>query len=239
MNSDGVAERLAEVRRRIRQACERCGRDPREVTLVGVSKRQPLERVRAAVAAGLGILGEIRVQEAVAKSSELDPRIDWHFLGPLQSNKVKPAVRLFSTIHSVDRLKIARRLDREAAHQGRRLTGFLEVNLGAEPSKHGFSPAGLGSAVEPLAGLENLEIVGLMAIPPYEEDLVKARWWFRELRRLGGELGARSEWAERPAGPPRLLSMGMTHDFEVAIEEGATHVRVGTAIFGRRPDGPG
>ncbi len=202
---------------------------------MGVSKRQPLERVRAAVAAGLGILGEIRVQEAVAKSSELDPGIDWHFIGPLQSNKVKPAVRLFSTVHSVDRPKIARRLDLEAGRQGRRLAGFLEINLGAEPSKHGFPPDRLGPAVESLAELEHLEIVGLMAIPPYEEDLEAAREWFRRLRRLGGELGLRREWSERPGGPPTLLSMGMTHDFEVAIEEGATHVRVGTAIFGERP----
>ena len=234
--SEEVAERLAEVRRRIRQACERSGRDLGEVALVGVSKRQPIDRVRAAVAAGLGILGEIRVQEAVAKSSELDPRIDWHFLGPLQSNKVKPAVRLFSTVHSVDRLRIGRRLDREASRQGRRLAGFLEVNLGAEPSKHGFAPVGLTAAVEPLAALESLRIVGLMAIPPYEEDLEKARGWFRELRRLRDELAARREWRQRPGGPPALLSMGMTHDFEVAIEEGATHVRVGTAIFGERPD---
>ena len=141
----------------------------------------------------------------------------------------------YRTLYSVDRLKIARRLDLEAGRQGRPLAGFLEVNLGAESSKHGFPPDRLSATVEPLAGLEHLEIVGLMAIPPYEEELERARTWFRRLRELRDELGSRREWGSRPGGPPALLSMGMTHDFEAAIEEGATHVRVGTAIFGARP----
>ncbi|RMH16470.1 MAG: YggS family pyridoxal phosphate-dependent enzyme [Acidobacteria bacterium] len=230
--ADAVAARLAAVRARIAAACARAGRDPQEVTLIGASKRQPPERLRAAIDAGLRVLGENQVQEAVAKSAELPLDVDWQLIGHLQSNKVKPAVRLFSTIHSLDRPKIIHRLEREAARQGRRLRGFLEVNLGAEPSKHGFAAADLVAAAAPFAALERIEIVGLMAIPPYEENPEDARRWFRQLRALRDELAARSAWQRPGFG---ALSMGMSHDFEVAIEEGATHVRIGTAIFGPRP----
>ena len=225
-----IAERLADVRRRVREACERSGRDPGEVTLLGISKRQPLTRVRAAVAAGLQVLGENQVQEAIGKSAQLPADIEWHFVGHLQSNKTKPAVRLFAAIHSIDRLKIARRIELEAERQGKRLEGFVQVNLGEEPSKSGYAVEGLCEALRPLADLERLRIVGLMAIPPHEENLEAARQWFRRLRQLRDELGSRPEWSGFPGG----LSMGMSHDFEVAIEEGATHVRVGTSIFGER-----
>ena len=226
-----IADRLAEVQRRIREACERGGRDPDGVTLLGISKRQPMERVRAAIAAGLEVLGENQIQEAAAKIPQLPVTVEWQFVGHLQSNKVKTAVRLFDTIHSIDRLKIARRIDLEAGRQNRRIEGMIQVNLGDEPSKHGFAAEGLFEAVRPLADLEHLRIAGLMAIPPWEEELEAARRWFRRLRELRDELGARPEWRGRPG----CLSMGMSHDFEVAIEEGATHVRVGTAIFGARP----
>ena len=226
-----VAERLAGVRRRIVEACGRCGRDPETVTLLGISKRQPLERVRAAIRAGLRTLGENQIQEATSKVGELPTFVDWHLVGHLQSNKVKPAVRIFGAIHSIDRLKIARKIAREAESQGKRIDGFIQVNQGAEPSKHGYPRVGLLEAVAPLAELEHLRIVGLMAIPPYEQDLDRARRWFRQLRQLRDELTARPEWS----GMPGWLSMGMSHDFEVAIEEGATHVRVGTSIFGERP----
>ncbi len=229
-----VAERLRSVRRRLRAACERSGRDPAVVVLLGISKRQPLERVRAAVAAGLKVLGENQVQEAVSKSAQLPVDVDWHFVGHLQSNKAKLAVRLFGTIHSVDRLKIARKIDREAERQGRRIDGFIQVNLGAESTKHGYPGEGLAEAVRPLAELQYLRIVGLMAIPPYETDVERARDWFVQLRQLRDELGGRAEWR----GWPGWLSMGMSHDAEVAIEEGATHVRVGTAIFGERSVAP-
>lgn len=233
---EGVTERLAAVRQAIRDACERCDRDPADVTLVGVSKRQPLERIRAAVDAGLRVFGETRVQEAVTKSAELVPNLDWHLIGPLQSNKTKPAVRLFGTVHSVDRPKIARLLDKEAGRQGRRIHGFLEVNLGDEPTKHGFVAQGLAEAVRPFADFEHLRIVGLMAIPPYEKNLDRARRWFRLLRDRRDEICELSEWNRSAEGPPALLSMGMSHDFEVAIEEEATHVRIGTSIFGVRPE---
>jgi len=226
-----VAGALAAVRQRIEDACDRSGRDADEVTLVGVSKLQPVEKIRAAIDAGLRIFGETRVQEALAKSAELEVNLDWHLIGPLQSNKVKPASRLFSTIHSVDRPKIARLLDKDAGRVGRPIAGFIEVNLGAEPSKHGFLVDGIAEEVRPLADYENLRIVGLMAIPPFEEDPRQARSWFRRLRELRDELRSRPEWAGRLP----WLSMGMSHDFEIAVEEGATHVRVGTALFGERP----
>ena len=225
-----IADRLATVRQQVRDACEHCGRDPDDVTLLGISKRQPLERVRAVIAAGLRTLGENQVQEAIDKSSQLPVDVEWHFVGHLQSNKTKLAVRLFTSIHSIDRLKIAQRLEVEARRQGKVLDGFVQINLGQEPSKSGYPAEDLGDALCPLADLGHLRIVGLMAIPPYEKDLEASRQWFRQLRQLRDELAARPEWSEFPG----LLSMGMSHDFEVAIEEGATHVRVGTSIFGKR-----
>ena len=226
-----IGERLEDVRRRVCEACDRGSRGPEEVTILGISKRQPLERVRAAITAGLRVLGENQIQEAVAKSSQLPVGVEWHFVGHLQSNKAKSAVRLFDAVHSIDRLKIARRLDLEAQRQGRRLKGFVQVNLGSESTKQGYATEGLIEALRCLADFEHLRIVGLMAIPPYEEDFNAARIWFRRLRELRDEMGSRPEWA----GFPGHLSMGMSHDFETAIEEGATHVRVGTSIFGQRP----
>ncbi len=229
----GIAGRLAEVEARIAAACERAGRSPAEVTLVGVSKTHPASAVEEAWRAGLKVLGENRVQEAVAKSRELghlQPPPEWHLIGPLQSNKVRQALELFRTIHSIDRPRIAEALDREAGALGLRVSGFLEVNLGEEGSKHGFSPRRLTDAVRPFAHLEHLRIVGLMAIPPAADEPEASRPWFIRLRELRDELAARPEWS----GFPGWLSMGMSHDYEVAIEEGATHVRVGTAVFGAR-----
>ncbi|MFY9824680.1 MAG: YggS family pyridoxal phosphate-dependent enzyme [Thermoanaerobaculia bacterium] len=234
MNDDAtVAERLAWIRDRIEDACRRSGRPPGSVTLVGASKTQGSDRVAEAWAAGLRVFGENRVQEAVAKSRELPPRvvdIEWHLIGPLQSNKVRPAVELFRVVHSVDRPQIAEALDREAAARSKTLDALLEINLGAEESKHGFVPEGLAEAVRPLTGLTHLRIAGLMAIPPPGETAEDSRPWFRQLRALRDDLAARPEWQ----GFPGWLSMGMSDDFEVAIEEGATHVRVGTALFGPR-----
>ncbi len=225
-----AGDRYRLIRGRIDDACERAGRDPREVRLVGACKRQPLERIAAAHAAGLRILGENIVQEALRHAEELPPGIEWHLIGPLQSNKAKKAVGLFSTVESVDRSKIARILDREAEKAGRRITGLLEVNLGGEATKHGFPVAEVRSGLAELAALEHLRIEGLMSIPPPAADAEGSRPWFRRLRELRDELFARPQWRGR-AG---LLSMGMSADFEVAIEEGATHVRVGSALFGPR-----
>jgi len=225
-----VAERLAGIRARIASACERAGRASEEVTLMGVSKTQPASAVAEAFAAGLRVFGENRVQEGLAKSRELPTEIEWHLIGPLQSNKVRAALGLFHTIHSLDRLAVAEAVEREAEKRGIAVAGFLEVNLGAEETKHGFPAEDLVETVKPLAACKHLRIVGLMAIPPLGRAAEESRPWFRRLRALRDELAARPEWA----GFPGRLSMGMSDDFEVAIAEGATHVRVGTAIFGPR-----
>ena len=225
-----VAERLRRIEERIAAACRRAERDPRSVRLVGASKTQPAARIAEAYAAGLGCMGENRVQEGVAKAAELPAEIDWHLLGPLQSNKVRPAVRLFSHVHAIDRASIAFDLDREAAKQGRTITGLLEVNLGGESSKHGFAAETLAATVAPLAALAHCRIRGLMAIPPPAPTGEGSRPWFRELHRLRVELDRLPEWDGRLTE----LSMGMSGDFEVAIEEGATFVRVGSDLFGPR-----
>jgi pyridoxal phosphate enzyme (YggS family) len=227
---EGVAARLAEVERRIGAACARAGRARTGVTLVGASKMHDVATLRAAYEAGLRVFGENRVQEGQRKAPGLPADCMWHLLGPLQTNKVKPAVALFSVFHAIDRTKVALALDAECAARGARREGFLEVNLGDEETKHGFAASSLPSEAEPLAALSHLRIVGLMAIPPVEDDAARARDWFVRLRALRDELGARAEWA----GWQGALSMGMSGDYELAVEEGATHVRVGTALFGER-----
>lgn len=228
-----VAHRYREIERRIQSACDRAGRRRASVQLVGASKRQPLAALVAAYAEGLRCFGENRVQEAVAKAPQLPADIEWHLLGPLQSNKVRRAVALFRVVHAVDRLAVAVELDLEAARQGRPVGGFIEVNLGAEESKHGFAPEDLAASLESLAALRHLEVRGLMAIPPPGATAENSRPHFRRLAGLRDELARRPEWRDR--GFAGELSMGMSDDFEVAIEEGATHVRVGSALFGERP----
>lgn len=227
---EAIARRLTTIRERIREACEASGRNPEGVRLVGACKRQPAARLTAARDAGLRIFGENIVQEALAHQELLTSGVEWHLIGPLQSNKASKAVRAFSWIHSIDRPKIARVLERAAGVAETTIHGFLEVNLGEEPSKHGFSPHELVPAAEPMAGYEKLSIEGLMAIPPFEEDPAASRRWFRRLRELRDELFSREPWSDRPG----FLSMGMSADFAIAVEEGATHVRIGTSLFGPR-----
>ena len=201
------------------------------MTLVAASKSQPVERLRVAWEAGVHAFGENRVQEAASKRVELaDLAADWHLLGPLQSNKVRQAAEVFSTNHALDRPKILAAVAAEAHRRGATVDGFVEVNLGGEASKHGFAPAGLPRALAPFRALPGLRLVGLMAIPPPGPDAEASRPWFRKLRALRDELAATAGWDEF-AG---WLSMGMSDDFAVAVEEGATHVRVGTALFGPR-----
>ncbi|HTQ80383.1 MAG TPA: YggS family pyridoxal phosphate-dependent enzyme [Thermoanaerobaculia bacterium] len=232
--SADLAARLRAIRGEIAAACARSGREVSSVTLLGASKTQPASALLAAYEAGLTTFGENRVQEARAKAAELPSAvcqgISWHLIGPLQSNKVKQALELFTVFHAVDRPEIAVALDRAAAACGRQIAGFLEVNLGSEASKHGFAPESLTATVAPLAGLAHLRIAGLMAIPPQTEEPEASRPWFQRLRELRDELAATPPWR----GFPGWLSMGMSDDFPVAIEEGATHVRVGTALFGPR-----
>lgn len=232
MDVASPAFRYCEIERRIQSACDRAGRERSAVRLVGASKQQPLAALAAAYACGLRCFGENRVQEAVTKAPLLPADIEWHLLGPLQSNKVRKAVALFRVVHAVDRLAIAFELDEEAARQGRRIAGLIEVNLGAERSKHGFPAAELAATLAPLAALVHLEIRGLMAIPPPSASAEESRPHFRRLAGLRDELRRRPEWQAR--GFAGELSMGMSGDFEVAIEEGATQIRVGSALFGER-----
>jgi hypothetical protein len=226
-----IAERAAELRSRIEAAAHRAARDPRSVTLVAASKLQPAARIRAAFESGVTVFGESRVQEALAKMPSLPPSIEWHFIGPLQTNKVRAAAAAFAMFHSVDRLRLAQALGQEAATLGRVIPCLLEVNLAGEATKHGFAPDDLIAALPQLAALDGIRILGLMCVPPAGPSAEASRRWFRALRNL----------RDRVAGTPRLadfpgwLSMGMSDDFEVAIEEGATHVRIGTALFGSRP----
>jgi pyridoxal phosphate enzyme (YggS family) len=230
VDAAGIAARVAEIRQRIAAACARSGRDAATVTLVAASKTQPVAALRAAFAAGVRVFGENRVQEAQAKRGELPAAAEWHLLGPLQSNKVKAALDLFTTLHALDRPKILAAVAAEARARGRTVDAFVEVNLGGEASKHGFAPEGLAAALAPARELPGLRLVGLMAIPPAEEDAEAARPWFVRLRALRDALAAAPGWESFPG----WLSMGMSGDFAVAIEEGATHVRVGTSLFGAR-----
>jgi len=226
-----IAERADEVRARIEAAALRARRDPAAITLVAASKSQPIESIRAAFDAGIRVFGESRVQESLRKIPALPAGIEWHFIGPLQSNKVRPAAAAFAVFHSVDRLRLAQALDHEAARLGHVVPCFLEVNLAGEASKHGFAPDQLVAALPELAALAALRIVGLMCVPPAGPDAEASRRWFAALRRLRDRVAATTKLPDF-AG---LLSMGMSDDFEVAIEEGATHVRVGSALFGGRP----
>ncbi len=224
-----VTERVREIQRRIEAAARRAGRDPAEVTLVGASKRQPVERLLEARDAGVRVLGENRVQEALAKVPQV-PGVRWHMIGRLQRNKARKAVEVFELIHSLDSLRLAETLDRLGVERGRPVECLVEVNVGGEESKGGVAPEDLGPFLEAVAGREGLRVLGLMTIPPWREDPEDVRPYFRLLRELAEEAAAR----RLPGVAMRELSMGMSHDFEVAIEEGATFVRIGTALFGPR-----
>jgi len=226
-----VAKNLTAVRERIERAAARAGRRAEEILLIGVSKTVEVERIRQALAAGLPALGENRVQEAKAKIEALGHPVPWHLVGTLQTNKAKDAIRLFDEIDSLDRPELARELDRRARARGKVVEALVEVNLGGEATKGGVAPDGLKAFLGEIAPLPGIRVKGLMAIPPLAEDPEASRPWFRQLRELRD---AAAGWGV-PGVEMRQLSMGMSADFEVAIEEGATMVRVGTAIFGERP----
>ena len=233
--SEDLRARLGDVNRRIAAACERAGRQASEITLVAVSKTVSAPRVREAIEAGVRTLGESRVQEAAAKIPELseisaERKVQWHLIGHLQSNKARLAVELFDAVHSVDDLKLAERLDRLATRSGKRLPIFIEVNLGGEESKTGAAPDEVLPLCEQVGKLPRLELKGLMAVPPLSGAPEDARPFFRQLRRLRDE----ARQAGVTGGQFNDLSMGMSDDFEIAIEEGATFVRIGAALFGAR-----
>lgn len=209
------------------KAALRAGRRPEEVRLVGAIKGVDVDRIAEAVESGLEIVGENYVQEALRKREVLGDRVRWHMIGHLQRNKARHAVGLFEMIHSVDSLKLAQELQKRAAKEGREVEVLLQVNLSGEETKSGVAPEGVQELAEAISEMPNLRLKGLMTMPPYFEDPDGARPYFQALRRLRDEL-------QRRGLPVEELSMGMSADFEVAIEEGATLVRVGTAIFGQR-----
>lgn len=219
---------LQQLRSRIERAARAAGRDPASVTPVGVSKAQPASAVRELAEAGLADFGENYVQEALGKLDALaDLPLTWHFIGPLQSNKTRAVAERFQWVHSVDRLRIARRLSEQRPHHAPPLQVCLQVDLADEATKSGVPPDELASLAGEVAGLPGLRLRGLMCVPPVEQDPARQRHWFRELRRLLESLNAAGHALD-------TLSMGMSGDFELAISEGATHVRVGTALFGPR-----
>jgi hypothetical protein len=225
-----IADNLAHLHQQITEACRRANRGTNEVGLMAVSKMHPVEMIAEAYAAGQRLFGENRVQEFQEKSPHIRNLTDakFHLIGSLQSNKTTKAAELFDAIDAVDSLKIAQRLNTAAAALGKKLPLLVEVKLSHEESKHGLSPKELPELLAAINELESIETVGLMTVPPWSEDAEVARPYFRELRKLRDQSAARF---------PRVtqLSMGMSNDFTVAIEEGSTCIRVGTAIFGRRP----
>lgn len=223
-----LAENLAMIQQKIRAACERAGRAPESVTLLAVSKTHPPETIREAADCGQLLFGENKIQEAKAKIPLCPGKCRWHFIGHLQSNKVRDAVELFEMIQGVDSLALAREISKRCEQAAKRMPILLEVNIAGEASKFGYKPEQLLAELAELNALPKIEVHGLMAIPPYTTDPEKARPYFRRLREL-------KERAEAVLGAPLShLSMGMSGDFEVAIEEGATLVRIGTALFGER-----
>lgn len=213
---------LEKVQQAIELASRRAGRKPDDVLLIAVSKTVEIERITLAIEAGVTALGENRVQDVKEKVAALGRPVPWHLIGSLQTNKAKEAVHLFDWIHSVDREELARELDRRAHQAGRVVRVLVQVNVGEEPQKGGVQPAELKRLLDAITGCRNLDVRGLMCIPPAADTAEASRAWFRRLREL------------RNASGLEHCSMGMSGDFEAAIEEGATMVRVGTAIFGPR-----
>jgi len=227
-----ICTNLEQIRSVIRETAIGCGRDPQEIKLVAVSKRMPVEMVSEAHQCEQMLFGENYLQDAEAKISRLSPSLRWHFIGHLQSNKAKMAAELFQMIETVDRLKIAQALDRHAGLLQKKLDVLIQVNVGGEPQKSGVLPEDAGDLFRAMQPLTNLRMRGLMTMPPYGREAEASRPWFQALKKLSVELAGENCFCDNKAVE---LSMGMSGDFKVAIEEGATLVRVGTAIFGERP----
>jgi len=225
-----VAANYQNIRARIGEAAARVGRDPNSVKLLAAAKSQSVEAISAAIAGGVALIGENYVQEAQEKKARLNEPAEWHMIGHLQRNKAKLAVQLFDLIESLDGIALARELDKEGRSRGKRVRVFVEVNVAGEESKSGIAKSAVASLMEGVAELSHLRIEGLMTVPPFRENLEDVRPYFRELRELKDQLNA----VGLPNVELKELSMGMTHDYTVAIEEGATIVRVGTALFGPR-----
>jgi pyridoxal phosphate enzyme (YggS family) len=228
-----ICDNLDRIRTRIQEAAVNCGRNPQEIRLVAVSKRIPAKAVVEAYRCDQVIFGENYLQDAREKIMQLKPSLQWHFIGHLQSNKARMAAELFQVIETVDRLKIARALDRHAGELEKTLEVLIQVNVGREQQKSGVLPEETKGLLQDIRTLSNLKVRGLMTMPPYGRDPEAGRPWFRELKQLAVQLACKGLFEDNDAVE---LSMGMSADFTVAIEEGATLVRVGTAIFGPRPN---
>lgn len=227
-----LAVRLADIRAQLAAAARKSGREPDEVRLIAISKTHPASVIKQACQLGATDFGENRVQEAEGKIAEIGrEKVRWHLVGHLQANKARRAVSLFDVIHSIDTLELAKRLDRLCVEESRdTLPVLIQVDLGHEETKSGVDESELTHLVEGLGRLTRLKLIGLMTLPPFSDDPEQSRPYFRRLRELRDELNQRGAFGERTGE----LSMGMSHDFQVAIEEGATMVRIGTAIFGER-----
>lgn len=221
--NETLAQRLTDVQNKIKLAAEKAGRKVDEVVLVAVSKTHPVNVLQEAIEAGATVFGENKVQEAEEKNSEIE-NVEWHLIGHLQSNKARKAVKIFDVIQTVDSIELAERLERICLEENRtELKIFIQVDLGNEATKNGIKEADLPKLLEFVKNCKCLKLVGLMQIPPYFDNVEDVRPYFKRLREIRDK-----------TLPNGALSMGMSHDFEIAIEEGATHVRVGTAIFGER-----
>jgi len=225
-----LRENLKRINERINEAASRAGRKPEDIQLVAVTKTVETERVREGIEAGLKVLGENRVQEAEGKILELGHGVQWHMIGHLQTNKVKKAVALFDMIHSVDSLHLAFEIEKRASALGKQMPILLQVDLAGEETKSGFSKEELFDALPQMAGLAHIKICGVMTIPPFSPDPEASRPYFRELSDLREKIAGIYPEGIRMD----ILSMGMSQDFEVAIQEGANIVRIGTALFGPR-----
>jgi len=225
-----VSGNYRSILERIAGSAAKARRDAREIRLLAAAKSQSVDAICAAIAAGVKLIGENYVQEAADKRKLIAESIEWHMIGHLQRNKVKQAVELFDVIESLDSLALARELDKEGAKRGRTIRAFVEVNLGGEESKSGIAREQVSVLLDGIGTLSHIRIEGLMTVPPFRESLEAIRPYFRALRELRDQLG------NLPVANVELkeLSMGMTHDYTVAVEEGATVVRVGTALFGPR-----
>jgi pyridoxal phosphate enzyme (YggS family) len=224
-----IASNLGRLSAQIEQIARDCGRNPAEIQLLAVSKTFSADCVKEAHQWGQKLFGENRVQEAEEKIPAVEiPELEWHLIGPLQSNKARRAAQLFDVIHTLDRPKIVRKLNVCAEEMGKILRVYVEVKLGDEPQKHGVPPQEVPEMVEQVDSMSGLQLQGLMAIPPYQEEAEDSRPYFRQLADLLAEMNGKRQQ------PLKELSMGMSHDYRIAIEEGATLLRIGTSIFGRR-----
>lgn len=229
-----ISRNLQDIRKNIVETATRCGRDPETIRLVAVSKKIPATHIQEAIRAGQSLFGENYIQEAAQKKTEISDRASFHFIGHLQSNKVKVAASIFEMIETIDRFKLAAALDKELKLQDRTIDILVQVNIGREPQKSGVLPKDTEELLKQLSILTKLKVCGLMAIPPYADNPEQSRPHFRALRLLAEEMNSKDYFFDRTHVE---LSMGMSSDYTIAIEEGATLVRIGTALFGHRPEG--